>query len=230
MKLTHDESRALTFVAALLLLSAGVRLTTLPDPVELPPAIDLAAHIAATDSAVAAEERAATPLAVGERVDPNTAPVVELMRLPRVGRSLAERIVAARDSAPFRSLDDLDRVRGIGPALLEGIAPHLALTSRPSAGRDHGSTWGAGARPRTRATGTSVLETGAGAGSGVIDPNTADVETLQELSGIGPALAARIVAHRDSAGPFRSAEDLLAVPGIGPATLERIRARLPGGW
>ena len=55
-----------------------------------------------------------------------------------------------------------------------------------------------------------------------VDPNRAPVEALQSLPGIGPTLAARIVAHR----PFADADDLRRVPGIGPATLDAIRDRL----
>ncbi len=57
-----------------------------------------------------------------------------------------------------------------------------------------------------------------------IDINTASVEALQGLPGIGPALAARIVAEREAQGPYRSPEDLGRVPGIGPKRLERIRS------
>jgi competence protein ComEA len=53
--------------------------------------------------------------------------------------------------------------------------------------------------------------------------NAASAEALQSLPGIGPALAARIVADREARGPFRTPEDLLRVPGIGPKRWEQIR-------
>lgn len=53
--------------------------------------------------------------------------------------------------------------------------------------------------------------------------NAAGAEALQSLPGIGPALAARIVADREARGPFRTPEDLLRVPGIGPKRWEQIR-------
>jgi len=59
-----------------------------------------------------------------------------------------------------------------------------------------------------------------------ININTATSEELQQLEGIGPVLAERIVEHRRSAGPFISPEDLLAVDGIGEAILETIRPRI----
>ena len=66
---------------------------------------------------------------------------------------------------------------------------------------------------------------GAGGGrSGVpLNVNTAGTAALEELPGIGPALAAAIVEHRQSHGPFASVDELVEVSGIGPAKLERIR-------
>jgi competence ComEA-like helix-hairpin-helix protein len=55
-----------------------------------------------------------------------------------------------------------------------------------------------------------------------IDPNTAPPEQLDRLPRVGPALAERIVAHRESNGAFRTPADLGAVVGIGPALLEGI--------
>ena len=48
---------------------------------------------------------------------------------------------------------------------------------------------------------------------------------LEELPGVGPAIAQRIVEHRENNGPFASVDGLLEVSGIGPATLEKIRDR-----
>lgn len=56
-----------------------------------------------------------------------------------------------------------------------------------------------------------------------VDLNAADIGTLRQLPGVGPHLAARIVDHRDKNGPFNRIDDLKAVHGIGPATLERLR-------
>lgn len=61
-------------------------------------------------------------------VDVNTAPPEVLHALPRLGPVLVRRIVAAREDAPFRSLDDLDtRVRGIGPATIAALRPFLRV-------------------------------------------------------------------------------------------------------
>jgi competence protein ComEA len=55
-----------------------------------------------------------------------------------------------------------------------------------------------------------------------INVNQASVETLQKLPGIGPSLAGRIAAYRQTRGPFKSTADLLKVKGIGPAKLAKI--------
>lgn len=61
-----------------------------------------------------------------------------------------------------------------------------------------------------------------------LNPNQAAAEELALLPGIGPQLAGRIVAHRQTAATpvFRDAEDLRAVPGVGPATVASLRSML----
>ena len=56
-----------------------------------------------------------------------------------------------------------------------------------------------------------------------IDINTADVEQLKSLPGIGDVKAESIVRFREANGPYASVEDLLAVRGIGSAILNAIR-------
>jgi len=56
-----------------------------------------------------------------------------------------------------------------------------------------------------------------------IDLNSAGVEELTRLSGIGETLAQRIVAYREKHGPFRSVDELKNVPGIGEKTVEEIK-------
>jgi competence protein ComEA len=59
-----------------------------------------------------------------------------------------------------------------------------------------------------------------GAPAGPIDLDTATETEIQGLPRIGPSLAHRIVAHRDSAGPFGGLEALRRVRGVGAATLK----------
>jgi competence protein ComEA len=59
-----------------------------------------------------------------------------------------------------------------------------------------------------------------------IDPNSADWPELALMPGIGEQLAKRIVADRQENGPFRDADDLQRVRGIGPRTVERMKPYL----
>lgn len=56
-----------------------------------------------------------------------------------------------------------------------------------------------------------------------LDLNTATWVELSQLDGVGETLALRIVEHRETHGPFHSVDDLDAVKGIGPKTLDRLR-------
>jgi competence protein ComEA len=61
-------------------------------------------------------------------------------------------------------------------------------------------------------------------GGTLININTATADEIDQLPGIGPALAERIVAYRETTGPFASLDDLDQVEGIGPDVLADIGA------
>ena len=64
-----------------------------------------------------------------ERVDLNAATAAERERLPRIGPALAQRIVAYREEhGPFRDVDALDAVSGIGPAIVTAVRDHVTIS------------------------------------------------------------------------------------------------------
>ena len=235
--MTESEGRALVRTASVLLLASLVRLglaARQPPPV-LPPdsATALPALLEESRKQREEEARRRLPLAEGETLDPNVAPAVELDRLPGVGPGTADAIVQARErGGRFDGPEDLLAVRGIGPATLEKMRDHLDFSSpaplRPA--RREGP--GAVGVPRVPGAGH------AGAGEGgrqgplgkppdlPVELNSADLDDLESLPGVGPALARRILEERARQGRFGALEDLLAVRGIGPATLERLRPRV----
>ena len=64
------------------------------------------------------------------------------------------------------------------------------------------------------------------AAEALIDLNRATAKELERLPGIGPQIAARIVAYREQNGAFKRVEDITKVKGIGAKTLERLRPHL----
>lgn len=63
-----------------------------------------------------------------------------------------------------------------------------------------------------------------------IDINAADAATLDRgMKGVGAKTAAAIVDYRTKHGPFKSVDDLAKVKGVGPATVEKNRAKLSVG-
>ena len=63
----------------------------------------------------------------------------------------------------------------------------------------------------------------------LINVNTANLEELVTLPGIGESYALRLIEYRKKYGPFERVEDLLNVRGIGDRTLDRIRSRVTVG-
>jgi len=54
-----------------------------------------------------------------------------------------------------------------------------------------------------------------------ININTASVEELTQLNGVGPKYAAKIIEYREKYGPFKTPQDLMQVSGIGQKTFEK---------
>jgi len=152
------------------------------------------------------------PLGRGERIDPDHAPAAEIARLPRIGMRLAKAIVTDRNQrGPFGRLEALDRVPGIGPGLLAAIAPHLRFDERPD--RPTGEAANLPAMPAARTSPAAAP----------LELNRATREELERLPFLGPYMADQIVTWRERHGPFSSVDSLVRVPGVGPATLRRVR-------
>ncbi len=65
--------------------------------------------------------------------------------------------------------------------------------------------------------------------SGKVNLNTATAEQLDALPGVGPSTAGKIVADREANGPFRSVDDLMRVSGIGPAKFGALKDLVTAG-
>jgi competence protein ComEA len=214
------ERRALLLLLGLALAGHAVRhLATRPgEPpggVQLLTTLSPGSPEAQRDSAM----RQARPLGHGEKIDLETATASELARLPRVGLRLAKTIIADREvRGPFGGPAGLDRVPGVGPGLLKVISPHVLFGGR-SAGSDNGAEC---SRPDTLPGACA----GAAQPESLVSLNSATLEQLDALPGIGRAKAAAIVQYRSEHGPFTKAEELARVPGFGPGALRRLQQRI----
>ncbi len=89
-----------------------------------------------------------------------------------------------------------------------------------------GTNPGAGGAPFTVLPTTASPTTSAG---NRVDINTATVAQLDALPGISPTVAQNIVNYRSENGPFSTIEDIMNVPGIGPATFDTIKNSITTG-
>ena len=210
------ERRAVLLLLGLAVAGQGLRVwvgrpDAAPGEVQLLSAGAPGSPRAHRDSSVAS----ARPLGPGERIDLDRAGAAEIARLPRVGLTLARAIVVDRDSrGPFGSLEALDRVPGIGPGLLAAIGANVTFSGTVAAAGEAGRL----ANPVGAAPSRS--------GSAALNLNTATAADLERLPFIGGYMARQIVAFRDQHGLFPAVDSLVRVPGIGPATLAKVRDRL----
>lgn len=75
-----------------------------------------------------AEDAGAADSAVARQIDINKASAVELTAIPGVGNSIAQRIVEFREKeGPFRRVEDLLKIRGIGEKSFQKLRPHVKV-------------------------------------------------------------------------------------------------------
>jgi len=130
---------------------------------------------------------------------------------------------ALRAAGGARSNADL-RLVNLAAPLVDGeqlVIPRIGERPPPTTAASRGGSGGTGGGGSKTSPGdTSPTRTTLPL---FIDINRANADELDRLPGIGPKTAQAIIEHRTRNGPFGSVDDLLAVRGIGPATLAEIR-------
>jgi DNA uptake protein ComE-like DNA-binding protein len=140
-------------------------------------------------------------------VDINTATEEELEAVSGIGPSSAKKIIASR---PYASLDELSKT-GIPAKTLAKFTPLLTVKVKPGKAATSSAKTDAPKADSKTAAGTTA------APAALVDINTATESQLEEVSGIGPATAKKIIANR----PYATVKDL-SKAGISSKTLAKI--------
>ncbi len=137
------------------------------------------------------------------------------------GARIADAVQAAGGVMDGADTIELNMARplGAGEQIVVGLAP---VSGQPAA---LGSSVTTGATPaaKTPAPTGSVKGSARPKTGEVLDLNTATVEQLDDLPGVGPVTAAAIVNWRQANGKFTSVDQLADVDGIGPSRLDKLR-------
>lgn len=159
-------------------------------------------------------------------VDLNTASLKELEALKGVGLVSAKKIIAAR---PYRSVDELTKaglsanvIASIKPLVTVAVpaaAPQTRTASVPSAAPVPSSAPAPAARPATTRPAAAPRTAPRLAAGQIVNINTASLETLELLPGIGPVKAQAIINGR----PYNAPEDVMKVRGIKQGEFAQIR-------
>jgi competence protein ComEA len=119
-----------------------------------------------------------------------------------------------------------DAITAAGGLSSEADVTTLNLAAKLEDGEQLTIPFPGGAAPTKLSTPGFQVLPGAGTPTpraGLVNINTASAAVLSSLPGIGPTIAQRIVDYRTAHGPFAHVQDIMNVPGIGPATFDNIR-------
>jgi competence protein ComEA len=211
---------ALAVVAALaVLVTVFTMLRDRPAPV-------MSAKLPPVERAASASPRSSATPGSGQPAGPDRPVVVSVVGLVKTpglvtlapGARIADALQAAGGAVDGADTVGLNMARplGDGEQIVVGIAPR---SGQPTVLGSSVSSGSAPAAPSGSPSGTTKPKAGE-----AIDLNTATVEQLDTLPGVGPVTAAAIVAWRQNHGKFTSVDQLADVDGIGPARLEKLRA------
>lgn len=182
-------------------------------------------HFAKVEYPVFYESESATSTTAFDGVvNLNTATVDELMQIEGVGEKTAQNIIKYRDEiGGYTFLEQLLDVAGIGETKLNRWRPYFVLDV-VIATTELTATVTSTLPAVTDTTASTTVATAPF--SGVLNLNTATVEELMMVSGIGEITAEKIVAYRDAIGGFTSLEQLMEIEGIGEKKLAAWRPYL----
>ena len=179
-------------------------------------AATLMAHLASTSYAATKDKSSATTETKktsdkgGAPVDINNASADELKSVKGIGDATAKKIIAGR---PYSSVDDLAKA-GVSKSTIAKIHSQLTV----------GAAQTTAAQTKSEPAKTAKATKESGKPSGPVDLNTASEKELEDLPGVGPATAKKIIGGR----PYSSVDDL-AKAGVSKSTITKIRPQVTVG-
>jgi len=165
-----------------------------------------------TTSAQAAK-KADAPKGVAASVDINNATQKELEDIKGVGPAMAKKIIAGR---PYKSVDELSKA-GINAKAIEKLKPLVTVGKAAAA-----PVKAAEVKPAS-AVKSKTVEAKKTAG-GLVDINSATQKELEDIKGVGPAMAKKIIAGR----PYKSVDEL-SKAGINAKAIEKMKPLITVG-
>ncbi len=193
------------------------------------PAPVMSAKLPPVERTTSGSPRSSAAPGAGPSANPDRPVVVSVVGLVHTpglvtlapGARIADAVRAAGGAVDGADTIGLNMARpvGDGEQIVVGIAPVSGQPTVLGSSVGSGSAPASGGAPGSGAAPASTKPKG----GEVVDLNTATVEQLDALPGVGPVTAAAIVAWRQAHGRFTSVDQLADVDGIGPGRLDKLR-------
>jgi len=144
-----------------------------------------------------------------KKVNINTAGLESLVKLPGIGPVKAQAIIEYREKIrKFESINEITKVKGIGEVTMAKIEPYLEKIGDPAEVKSFQSS------EVDKALTTKI------------NINTASLNELTNLPGIGEKKAQAIIKYREEAGNFKTKDEIKNVKGIGDITYEKMKNKI----
>ena len=144
-----------------------------------------------------------------KKVNINTAGLETLVKLPGIGPVKAQAIIDYRENiGEFESINEITKVKGIGEATLVKIRPYLEIIGDSAEVK------------------SSLSSEGEKAITSKININTASLNELTNLPGVGEKKAQAIINYREEVGDFKTKAEIKNVKGIGDSIYKKIKNKI----